>query len=311
MFRTMTNYFNSSSRSDSINDGDTGKIDDSIFRADVDYLEGLWQRLPVGNIDLPIIDIGDRAADAVVFVPILAHLEFVYARQIRDLSQSQRVVLYRRREDRRRFVGLVERAEELRQVLDSLELAKVDLVAHGDAAMVLFEFALRYPERCRSLCIIAQGADYRIAPHPLIWWLHELFLRLPVEHLLPAAFLRRIVINYIMAHDKDNVSTPILPRYLIEEQFKKIEQWPSVYKFSVLPIIHYFNIEHRVQELLMPVLLINRTDDRLSPETGTRWLAEHLPNCVGYHVIPARDRFFIYHFSILSSFSILKRIEKG
>jgi pimeloyl-ACP methyl ester carboxylesterase len=231
-----------------------------------------------------------------VFVPILEHLEFVYARQIRAFSQTRRVILYRRRETRTRPVGLVERAEELRGVLDSLGLVCADLIAHGDAAMVLFEFAIRYPQRCRSLIIIAQGADYKIAPHPLIWILHELFVRLPVEHFLPAWFLRRIVINYIVAH-QTTTGTDLncsLQRSLIEEQFRKIALWPFVYKFSVLPIIHYFDIRERLDQLTMPVLLINREDDVLAPESETRWLFEHLPNCVGYHVISGSERFFMY-----------------
>jgi pimeloyl-ACP methyl ester carboxylesterase len=267
-------------------------IDASTFHADVDYLESLWQRRPVGSVDLPLIDIGQ--GEALVFVPILEHLEFVYARQIRALSRTRRVILYRRRETRNTPVGLAERAEELRQVLDSLGLERADLLGHGDAAMVLFEFATRYPQRCRSLVIIAQAADYRIDPHPFIWLLHELFLRLPVEHLLPAWFLRRTVINYISARAQDTTTISYLPRVLIEEQFRKIAQWPSVYKFSVLPIIHSFDMRDRLGTLTMPILLINRADDALSPEAKTHWLAQHLPHCVGYHVVPGGERFFMY-----------------
>ncbi len=269
-------------------------IDGATFHEDVNYLEGLWRRVSIDNTDLPVIDIGDRNADPLVFVPILEHLEFVYARQVRSLSRSRRVILYRRQESRNRSVGLVERAEELRRVLDSLGLEQADLLGHGDAAMVLFEFALRYPQRCRSLIIIAQGADYQIAPHPFIWLLHDLFLRFPIERVLPAWFLRRIVVRYIVAHDETNRSVPALPRELIEEQFKKIRQWPFIYKFSVLPIIHYFDIRERIQQLTMPVLLINRADDALSPESKTRWLADQLPMCAGYSVIPGRERFFMY-----------------
>jgi pimeloyl-ACP methyl ester carboxylesterase len=270
-------------------------IDDATFHTDVAYLESLWQRVSVGAIDLPIIDIGEGTP--LVLVPILEHLEFVYARQVRAFSQLRRVILYRRWEERQRFAGLMERVEELRRVLDTLALQQVDLVGHGDAAMVLFEFAARYPQRCRSLVIIAQAADYQIAPHPFIWLLHELFLHLPIEHFLPAWFLRRLVVNYIMASrppSPDGARVMRLPRHLIEEQFKKIILWPSVYKFSVLPIIHSFDIRSRLGKLTMPVLLLNRADDALSPETKTRWLAEHLPNCAGYHLLPGRERFFMY-----------------
>lgn len=272
-------------------------VDEATFHADVEYIESLWRRFPVGDVDMPLIDSGE--GEALVFVPILEHLEWVYARQIRAFSQSRRVILYRRRENRARFVGLAERAAELLAVLDSLGLQQVDLVGHGDAAMVLFEFAIQYPRRCRSLTIIAQAADYQIAPHPFIWLLHELFLRLPLERFLPAWFLRRIVINYIMASRSaqdasPSSATPRLPRYLIEEQFAQIALWPAIYKFSVLPIIHHFDIRQLLHRLTMPVLLINRADDALSPEAKTHWLAQHLPNCKDYHVIAGGERFFMY-----------------
>ncbi len=271
-------------------------IDEATFHADVQYIELLWRRFPVGSVDMPLIDIGE--GEPLVFVPILEHLEWVYARQVQAFSRSRRVIMYRRQENRARFVGLAERAAELLRVLDSLGLQQVDLVGHGDAAMVLFEFAIQYPQRCRSLIIIAQAADYQIAPHPFIWLLHELFARLPVEHILPAWFLRRIVINYIAASrpGKDEVTPRILtlPRHLIEEQFEKIAAWPAVYRFSVLPIIHNFDIRQLLHRLIMPILLINRADDALSPEAKTRWLAQHLPACAGYHVIAGGERFFMY-----------------
>jgi pimeloyl-ACP methyl ester carboxylesterase len=153
---------------------------------------------------------------------------------------------------------------------------------------------VRYPQRCRSLTIIAQGAEYRISPHPLIWLLHELYLRLPVEHVISAKLLRKTVIKYITSCEKDNHTIPFLPRQLIEEQFCKIPQWPFVYKYSVLPVIHNFTIKKQLAVLTMPVLLINRADDALAPESETRWLATNLPNCAGYHVISGRERFFMY-----------------
>jgi pimeloyl-ACP methyl ester carboxylesterase len=274
-------------------------VDEARFHVDVQYIESLWRRREVGGIDMQVIDTGPEEDVPLVFVPILEHLEFVYARQVRHFSQSRRVIMYRRHETRSRFVSLPERAEELRNVLDSLGVERADFVAHGDAAMVLFEFASRYPQRCRSLTIIAQAADYQIAPHPFIWLLHELYVRLPVERFVPAQLIRKNVVNYIthteIAHDNgDTQQVTRLPRSLIDEQFRKIELWPRVYKFSVLPVIHYFDMRERLATLSMPILLINRADDILSPEAKTRWLADHLPNCAGYYVIQGGDRFFMY-----------------
>src|SRR6266568_3368445 len=275
---------------------DIPEIDAATFHTDVQYLEALWQRVPMGEADMPLIDTGSDKGEPLVFVPILEHLEFVYARQVRTFGQRRRVIMYRRHETRTKPVGLMERAEELREVLDALGLECVDLAGHGDAAMVLFEFAARYPQRCRSLIIVAQGADYQIAPHPFIWLLHELFVRLPVEYILPAWFLRRTVINYIVAngpastrmaparggpsinrgpttfprdqyiasHSQTVSPGSVLPRSLIEEQFRKIADWPFVYKYSVLPVIHYFDMRSRLAAVTMPILLINRANDVLA-----------------------------------------------
>ena len=274
-----------------------------IFGADVQFLEASWQPVRIVGCDLPLIDLG--SGDPLVFVPIHEHLEFVYTRQIRAFSRSRRVILYRRRESRTRFVSLADRANELCGVIDSLGIASADFVGHGDAAMVLAEFALRYPERCRSLVIVSLGADYRIAPHPFIWILHEIFLRLPIEHLVPAFLLLRIIMRYIThfepqgsAQDRavSQEAGPTLveiPSALIEDQFRKIALWPALYRYSVLPVIHSYDIRAHLAKFTMPILLINRWDDALAPEPKTAWLAQRLPNCV-YRVIPGRGRFFMY-----------------
>lgn len=53
-------------------------------------------------------------------------------------------------------------------------------------------------------------------------------------------------------------------------------------------------MRERLSTLMMPILLINRADDALSPEAKTRWLAENLPNCISYVVVSGGERFFMY-----------------
>jgi len=267
-------------------------VDAATLQADIDYLDSRWQRRVIGSEDKPIIDIG--TGEPLVFVPILEHLDWVYSHQIQEFSKTRRVIFYRRHESRTVPVTAPERAEELRRVLDSLNLERVDLVGHGDAAIVLLEFAIRYPQRCRSLTILVQGPDYVIAPHPFIWLLHDLFIRLPIESILPSGLLSNIVANYATARSPRNSTFPAMPHSLVANQFRKIAFWPAVYKFSVLPVIHEVNFYERLAPLTMPTLVLNRTDDRLTPEPKTYWLAKHLPNCEGYHVVHGGDRFFMY-----------------
>ena len=61
-------------------------IDEDTFHADVQYIEALWQRKAIGATDVPLIDIGNGTP--LVFVPILEHLEFVYARQQHNYGKS-------------------------------------------------------------------------------------------------------------------------------------------------------------------------------------------------------------------------------
>jgi len=267
-------------------------IDTATLQADIDYLDTRWQRVAVGNEDKPVLAIG--TGEPLVFVPILEHLDWVYSHQIQEFSKTRRVIFYRRHESRTSPITAPERAEELRRVLDSLNIERTDLVGHGDAAIVLLEFAIRYPERCRSLTVLVQGPDYIIAPHPFIWLLHDLFMRLPIEHILPRRFLSNIVANYATARSPQNQTFPAMPHGLVAQQFNKITAWPAVYKFSVLPVIHNVNFYERLAPLTMPVLVLNRTDDRLTPEPKTHWLAKHLPNCADYHVVHGGDRFFMY-----------------
>src|SRR5579859_3108720 len=99
-------------------------IDVTTFQDDVAYLEALFRRQVVGDSELPLIDTGQGAP--LVFVPILEHLEFVYARQVRFFSQRRRVILYRRHETRMHFTGMQQRVEELRDLLNHLEIMSAD-----------------------------------------------------------------------------------------------------------------------------------------------------------------------------------------
>src|SRR5260221_317445 len=133
---------------------DIPEIDAATFHTDVQYLEALWQRVPMGEADMPLIDTGSDKGEPLVFAPILEHLEFVYARQVRAFGQRRRGIRYRPHESRTQPLGPGECAEGLRKVLDAVGHASGDLMGHWDAAMVLFEFAARYRHRWPSLLFI-------------------------------------------------------------------------------------------------------------------------------------------------------------
>ena len=87
---------------------------------------------------MPLIDIGK--GEPLVFVPILEHLEFVYARQIRAYSSTRRVIMYRRRETRTHPIGLAEREAWLGHMRDAVETSDATPL-DAAALMAYFEAA--------------------------------------------------------------------------------------------------------------------------------------------------------------------------
>lgn len=66
-----------------------------------------------------VLDVG-AGEDAVVFMPMITELNFVYAAQIADLQRDHRVVLYEPRLSAVTRVGLEDRAGEAAAVLAAL-----------------------------------------------------------------------------------------------------------------------------------------------------------------------------------------------
>jgi pimeloyl-ACP methyl ester carboxylesterase len=231
----------------------------------------------------------DRGAgEAIVFVPIIRGLEVVYARQLRAFAATHRVLLYERTESLDRPVGVEERVDEIRKVLDHLGIARAHLVGLGDAGIPTFNFGRLHPARTLSLTSLCLGPRYRVPPY----WLNEgiinpLTERLPLERLVPDRVIRAMVIKATAGGGR-------LPAHLIGHMVDHIPEQMRVHKYSVLPVTGHHEMRDWAHALGVPVLLSDRDDDPLAPVAEMEELAAALPNCHGLKVLHDGGRFITY-----------------
>lgn len=262
-------------------------VSDEQWNADRAYIADNLRPLRVGSWDTELIDLG--AGDPILYVPILAHVEIVYARQLRDFSRDHRALLYRRPEATERPVGIPERVEEVRELLEGLGIERAHIVGRGEGAVVASEFAYKYPERCRSLVMVNLGMDHKVPPVPLTNALNWALLNLPIEGrlLTDRSWLLKVV-KFLSGPDQRLTWDQLMAVY------REIPDFLAVCKYSVTPIVFYHDLRGKAQRLRVPTLLITTDEDPRATPADLEELAAALPDCRGVHVVPQGGRFVNY-----------------
>jgi pimeloyl-ACP methyl ester carboxylesterase len=260
-------------------------VTDAEFLADEQYVFDHYRAVEIDGRPTRIFDEGRGAA--VFFVPIIKGLEVVYAKQLREFSETHRALMYEREESIDRPVYVAARVEEIRKVLDHLGIDRAHVVGLGDAGIPTFNFGREHPDRCLSLTSICLGPRYRVPPY----WLNERVInplteRLPLERLIPDGLIKKMVVKA--------TSGGRLPPHLVAHMVDNIDQQMRVHKYSVLPVTHHHEMRDWARSLEVPTLLINRDDDPLAPVEETHELAALLPRCHGAEIFHDGGRFLTY-----------------
>ncbi len=262
-------------------------VSDEQWDADQELLRTGLQPTRVADWETAVYDQGQ--GEAILYIPILAHVEVVYARQLRDFSRDHRVLIYRRPEAIDHPVSIAERVEEVRQLLDHLGLQRVHIVGRGEGGIVASEFALAYPERCNSLVIVNLGMDHKVPPVFLTNTLNWALLHLPIDGVLltDRSWLLKVV-KYLSGKDQ-RLSYDQLMRV-----YREIPHFIKVCKYSVTPLVLYHDLRGKAQQITVPTLLITTDEDPRATPADMEELAAALPDCRGLHVIPQGGRFVNY-----------------
>ena len=262
-------------------------VSDEQWAADRQYIDTNLKPKRVGSWQTELIDLGQ--GEPILYIPILAHVEVIYARQLRDFAQDHRVLLYRRPEATAQPVSIAERVAEVRELLDDLGIERVHIVGRGEGAVVASEFAFAYPARTRSLVMVSLGMDHKVPPVPLTNALNWTLLHLPIEGwALTDDSWRLKVIKFLSGKDQRLTWDQLMSVY------KQIPDFIKVCKYSVTPIVLYHDLRGKAQRLRVPTLLITTEEDPRATRADLEELAAALPDCRGVHVLPYGGRFVNY-----------------
>lgn len=262
-------------------------VSDEQWNADREYVRDHLRPRRLGDRELELIDLGQ--GEPILYVPILAHVEVIYARQLRDFGRDHRVLLYRRPESTDHPVGIDQRVQETRALLDDLGVASAHVVGRGEGAIVASAFALAHPERCRSLVMVNLGMRHKVPPVPLTTALNRALLHLPIEgRVLTDEQWRHKVVAFLSGADQR------LTRAQLAAVYEEIPDFLKVCKYSVTPLVLHHDLRGRAQRLQTPTLLITSDEDPRATEQDLIELGAALPDCRGVHVLPHGGRFVNY-----------------
>jgi pimeloyl-ACP methyl ester carboxylesterase len=264
-------------------------VSDEQWKDDLEYVETTLR--PVGlepGWEPEVLDEG--AGEPILFVPIVAHVEAIYARQVRDLVRDHRVITYRRREGRDRPISLQERAQELVRLLDGLGVDRAHVVGRSEGGMVAAEFAYRHPDRCRSLVLITVAIDYHQGPPA---WISDLQNRLMLRvgglaEAIGDERIRHMVVRYLSGSEQRLTYDQLMLAY------SRIPEFAHMYRYSAVPLLLGHDLRGKAQRISPPTLLIGSTEDPRATVRDLEDLGAALPDCRGTIMVPDGGHFVNY-----------------
>lgn len=262
-------------------------VSDEQLAADLEYVESGFRHERIEEWETEVFESGQ--GPTVVYVPILGHVEVIYARQLRDFSRDHRTITYRRPEPTTRPVSIAERVREVRELVDHVGADAVHVVGRGEGAIVAAEFAVAHPDRCRSLVMVSLGLRHKVPPTLVTNGLNWALLHLPIEgRLLTDAGWRKKVCKYLSGKDQR------LTYDQLQRVYSRIPDFIKVCKYSVTPLVHYYDLRPNASGLRTPTLLITTDEDPRATGADLEELCAALPDCRGAHVVPQGGRFVNY-----------------
>jgi pimeloyl-ACP methyl ester carboxylesterase len=262
-------------------------VSDEQLDADLEYVDAGLHHERIDGWETELFDQGQ--GEPVLFIPILGHVEVIYARQLRDFSRDHRAITYRRPEATSAPASIADRVREVGQLLDHLGIPAAHIVGRGEGAIVAAELASAHPDRCRSLVMIGLGLQHKVPPVPVTRALNWALLHLPIDgRLITDEGWRKKVVKYLSGKDQRLTHDQLMRVY------KRIPDFIRVCKYSVTPLVHYYDLRPKASQLRTPTLLVTTDEDQRATRADLEELAAALPDCRGVHVVPQGGRFVNY-----------------
>lgn len=257
------------------------------FQKNANFIYQQWKAVNIKGWNTKILDIGQ--GEPIVFVPICRGLEAFDSLLIQHFVKTNRVITFERREDENKILDRQSRANDIKQVLDYLNIQKAHFISHSSGSVATTTLALELPSLFLSYVWMS------LSPKPvmdLIWW-KKLAARL--SHYIPLP--DSVVVN-ILASTCAGGSTSLLYKRIYEQFMsvketagvKKIKLW---FEYNVWALIQY-DRSAGLEKLTMPILLMNNDDDLINSVQAMTVIEKQLPHSYGYKIIHGGRHFFQY-----------------
>jgi DNA-binding SARP family transcriptional activator/pimeloyl-ACP methyl ester carboxylesterase len=232
-----------------------------------------------GDIHIAYQVLGEGDSD-IVFVPgAMSHLDLLWedpetAGFFRRLATLGRLILFDKRDtglsDRApAYSPLEERMDDVRAVMHAVGSAEAVLFGYSEGAPMSILFAATYPERVSSLILGAGTARYRWAPdYPCGRGSDEMFDSL--ERIAADRWGQGATIDWFLP---SRASSP-QARQLFA-RFERMAVSPSAF-LRIVRMIREIDVRPVLAAIHVPTLVIQRTDDIMTPPCHGRYLASHI-----------------------------------
>lgn len=190
--------------------------------------------------------------------------------QIQDLRKEFNTIAYDQRGAGNSSVPTASfsPADDLRDIMDHLKIAKAALIGHSLGGTVALDFALQYPGRVSSLILVAPGLNGHVWSDEYAAWFKTIWsLSQPtdmLQQIMSAPF-------YTLAVTNPNIKSEV--EMIAKENLEKILTWKNA-------DIRWFFPEQisRLNELKIPTFVIYGDKDSQDIQQIVHALVENLPN---------------------------------
>ncbi len=219
---------------------------------------------------------------AILFIPMIKEVDLVYVPLIKHFQDDYRTILYEPNLSTVKRIGIEDRAKEIINILDSLNILQCNIIAWSDTCSTAYYLGKNYSSRCLSITFVGIADSYNL-PQPFQFLISTLS-KYPLEKVFPSR-----ISAYFMS--KCLGGNHISYKWIYEKA-KRIPNFTKLVKFSVIPQL----IDHSPAKDEMRVLskIICGDKDFLAGPKSSHKMAALLPNSYGVDIIKNAEHFFVY-----------------
>lgn len=224
---------------------------------------------------LAVTEYGPTDAPAIILSPGLGGHGAYWKPQVPEFSRTHRVILYDHRgtghsdRDIPTPYAVSHLADDIRRILDGLDIAAAHIVGHAAGALAGLELARTAPKRLLTLTCVNGWAIADPYFKRCFEIRSDIFRTQGVEGYLKAQAVFLYPAEYIASH-MDEIDAHNALRV------KDFQAGPTL--IARIEALANFNIVSSLKDIHVPVLVISAADDMLVPQRSSRLLSDTLPN---------------------------------